>query len=164
MQNYTPGNQTEVAQFVARRLPHHSHFVLGTTDDTGEPWVVYLGLAFDDELNVIWLSKKNTEHSRHLREHSIVSIGIFSKTKDSGDFGLYCKATAQEVNDEEELKKLLPFYFAPRGKSVPGVTSFLGNGDTRAYKATITEAWVNDDSHVKTAVDLNELRARTWVK
>lgn len=159
MPNYDPNDRQQTAQFILCQLVQHKHFVLATTDDDGTPWAVYLGFVLDKNLDFIWLSKRGTEHSKHIRARKTVSVGVFSKTEDIGDFGLYCKATAREITEAEEIKESLQLYFELKGKPVPNVTAFTGDTDMRVYKAEIQQAWVNDDSHIKREVNLQALRS-----
>jgi uncharacterized protein YhbP (UPF0306 family) len=155
----------QVARFVAGQLPRHKQFVLATVDELGKPWVVALNLTIDEQCNVIRQSKKDTEHSQHIRHNPIVAISIFSETEEVGDFGFYAKAVAREVTDESEVAKLLHLRFARQNRPVPHVSDYIGQADYRLYHAQLQEAWVNEERHRKTPVDLPLLkRALTKVQ
>lgn len=156
MANYDENNQESIARFILDNLPRHEHFALATTGDDAKPWVVCVNLAFDAEINFIWRSLTATEHSKNVNARPDVSICVFSKTEGVGDFGFYCKAVAREVNDEEELKRLLAVRY--RGREAPPTSEFLGDSPGRLYCAKVSEAWINDDRHIKSPVDLNILR------
>lgn len=157
--NFNENNQTEIAEFILRHLERHPQFALGTVDQSGKPWVVCLNLAYNNKINIIWKSSKETEHSKHIRSNPNVSICIFSETKEIGDFGFYTKAIAHEVTDENELKHCLNVRYKEKGKEVPAISKFLGNSPDRIYSAEIQEAWVTDNRHIKTGVDLETLRS-----
>lgn len=156
MSNYDENDQESVARFVLENLSRHGHFAIATTNDDGTPWVVCVNLAYDDGVNFIWRSLKETEHSKNINARPEVAICVFSKTPEVGDFGYYCQATAHEVNDQEELKRLLAFRYA--GREVPPLADFLEDSPGRIYYANVTKAWINDDRHIKTLVDLEVLR------
>jgi uncharacterized protein YhbP (UPF0306 family) len=151
-------DQQGIKEFITNNLSRHKEFTLATVDDAGLPWVVALNLCYDDNFDIIWHSEKTTEHSKHLIDRPDVAICIFSDFADIGDFGLYAKAKAYEVTDEEELAEKLRRRFMAKGKPVPPTTEYSGDSPHRLYCARITEAWVNDQSHAKQKVDLELLR------
>ncbi len=157
MSNFNENDPKSVASFVLDNLPRHKQFALATVDSEGAPWCVCLNLSYDSDVNIIWKSLKDTQHSEHIKKNPQVSITVFSETEDVGDFGFYTKAVAHEVVDTNELKRLLEVRF--RGKTVPPVEDFLDESPLRIYVATIEAAWVNDDRHNKSEVDLLTLRA-----
>jgi len=55
---------------------------------------------------------------------------------------------------DTELAQLIDIRFAKKGKVNPPINTFLGDAPDRIYCAELSEAWVNDDSHRKTSVDL----------
>lgn len=151
-------NQTEIKEFINKNLGRHKEFTLATVDEQGEPWVVALNLCFDDQFDIIWHSERGTEHSKHLVERPVVAICIFSDFEDIGDFGLYAKAQAYEVTDREELAEKLKLRFEGKGKPVPSPIEYSGDSPHRLYCARITDAWINNQSHLKQKVDLELLR------
>lgn len=156
MSNYDENSQESVARFVLDNLPRHKQLAIATIDDDGKPWVVCVNLAYDEGVNFIWKSLKDTEHSKNVAARSDVSICAFSETPEVGDFGFYCKAKAYEVTDQTELERLLAVRY--KGREVPNAREFLGNSPHRIYYAKITEAWINDDRHIKTPVVLKVLK------
>ena len=157
--NFDEKNQEEIAKFVLDNLPRHKQFALGTIDENGSPWVVCLNLAYDDKLNIIWKSKKDTEHSKHIATNKNVSICVYSNDEKVGDFGFYTKVVAHEVSDEKELEKCLDFRYKRKNKEIPPLSELLGDSDARIYIAEIREAWVSDNRHLKTKVDMKVLRS-----
>jgi uncharacterized protein YhbP (UPF0306 family) len=151
-------NQEEIKKFITDNIGRHKQFALATVDEQGKPWAVCLNLAYDEKFNIIWKSLKTTEHSKHVSANPDVAICIFSETEGVGDFGLYLKAKAREVTDDEELRRLIDVRFTQKGKPAPDVSEFLGDSPARLYYAEVTEAWVNDDRHLKQVVDLEALR------
>jgi hypothetical protein len=158
MTNYDENDQQSVAKFVLDNLPRHKQFALSTVDTDGDPWVVCVNLSFDDSVNFIWLSQKNTEHSKNIITRSKVAICVFSEIEGVGEFGYYCLASAHEVKDEVELGKLLEIRFGQKGRPVPSLDSFLSSSPVRIYYGEVHAAWVNDDRHLKMPVNLDLLK------
>lgn len=153
-------NAETVANFVLANLPRHKLFVLSTVDTEGYPWAVCLNVGFDNEMNIIWRSRKDTEHSKHLLQQPNVSVCIFSKDETLGDFGFYAKGLAEEIVNEAELEHLLALRFSKKGEAVPEAKDYLGDSSYRLYRAKLSEAWLNERSHSKTPIDLGLLRDR----
>lgn len=151
-------NQREIAEFIRDHVDEHKQFALATVGQDGQPWLVCLNLAYDEQFNIIWKSEKDTVHSQHVRANPSAAICIFSEDTERGDFGLYAKAQAQEISDEQELKRLLQIRFGRKGKPVPPIGSFIDDATSRIYYAQIKEMYFNDNRHLKTKVDLEVLR------
>lgn len=151
-------NQRQIAEFIRDHVDEHKQFALATVGREGEPWLVCLNLAYDEQFNIIWKSEKDTVHSQHVRANPSVAICIFSEDAQRGDFGLYAKAQAQEISDEAELKRLLQIRFGRKGKPVPPTSDFTGQTSSRIYYAQIEKMFFNDSRHLKTKVDLEILR------
>ena len=151
-------SQEEVKRFITDGLPHHPQCVVATTDDTGQPWAVCVAFGHDNQFNIFWRSVRDTEHSRHLRARPDIAICIFSDTDERGEFGLYLKAKAHEVTDPAEAQRLLEHLAARKNRSPEDPAKYQNPSPLRLYYATVTAAWINDDSHVKTPVDLEVLR------
>lgn len=158
MSHFDHTKQSAIANFVLENLPLHKQFALGTIDENKHPWVVCLNVAIDNEINIIWKSKIDTEHSKHIPRAPNVAICIFSESEKVGDFGFYAKALAHEVLDINELQRCLEVRYASKGKVIPPVTDFMPGAMYRMYSAKISEAWVNDDRHLKIKIDLQVLR------
>ena len=159
MSNYDEHNQATIAKFVLENLPSHKQCALATTGGNGAPWVVCVNLTYDKQLHFIWKSRTDALHSQYLRERPAVSICVFSENEMRGDFGFYATATAHEVTDSAELEHLIDIRFTQKGKPAPAPNELLGDSPMRLYVAELHEAWINDDQHIKSPVDLDFLRA-----
>lgn len=158
MPNYDENDQTTITDFILQNLPRHKQLAVATVGADGKPWVVCVHLAFDVQMGFIWRSQANAEHSKNVRANPDVSICVFSDTPEVGDFGFYCKATAKEVTDEAELTRLLVIRY--QGREVPPVSQFMADAPTRLYYALPSEAWITDDRHIKTPVNLDVVRKK----
>lgn len=161
MGNFDETNQESIAQFVISQLQHHILFALGTINSEGHPWVVCLNLYFDPQGKIYWKSQRSTEHSKNIQRNPHVSVCVFSRTEERGDFGFYSYALAHEVDEEAELQKYFDLRYTKKGEEAPDSSAFLGESANRVYCAELTEAWVNDERHIKQLVDLDTLRKAT---
>lgn len=157
MDNFDEKDQNAVAKFILANLGRHKQFALGTADGN-HPWVVCLNLTYDKNINVIWKSRIDTEHSKHIRFNPNVSICVFSEDDKIGDFGIYANAVAHEIMDPKELADCLDVRFRQKGKAIPDASEYLIPSEYRLYSANISEMWVNDKRHLKMKVDMGVLR------
>ncbi len=158
MANFDENNQQSICSFVLDNLRSHNLMALGTQDENGNPWVVCVNLTVDNNGNIIWKSLKNTEHSKHIQKNPHVSICVFSKEDEAGDFGFYSYAEAHEVTDEAELQTCIDARYTQKGLKAPSTSEFLEDAPASLYIAHIEKAWVNDDRHVKTPIDMEVYR------
>lgn len=158
MTNFDPNNQRDIAGFVSRCIARHNLIALATTNQDGTPWVVCVNLTMDNNLNFIWRSDKNAEHSQNIAKNSAVSICVFSQLPDIGDFGFYSQATAREISDHNKLVNAIDVKYQQKGLPVPPISDFVGESNLRLYSAQVTSAWVNDDQHIKTKIDLDVIK------
>lgn len=159
MPDFDANDPQAIAEFIRANISRHKHLVLATIDDEGKPWTVCVNLSYDERFNIVWKSAKAAEHSRHIEKRPDVAICIFSEDESVGDFGLYLKALAHEVTDPEELDRLIGVRFSSKGKPAPDPSELSGDSPVRLYCAEATEAWVNDNRHLKMLVDLDVLRS-----
>jgi len=157
MQPYDSNDQRAIARFILDNLPRHKQMAIATVNN-GSPWVVCVSHDVNAQLEIIWVSAADTEHSKNITAHPEVSICIFSQIETIGDFGLYIRGTAQEVTDPSAIQSILAFRSQKRQKPTPDVAEFQAPALMRVYRTTIQQAWVTDQRHQKTVVDLNILR------
>ena len=157
MGNFDETNQESIAHFVISHMQQHSLLALGTVNSEGYPWLVCLNLYFDPHGTIYWKSQKSAEHSKNIERNPHVSICVFSRAKETGDFGFYSYALAHEMK-EDELHNYMDLRYTKNGEEAPDSSIFLGESTNRVYCAQLTEAWVNDERHIKQRVDLDTLR------
>lgn len=154
-------DQNQIKQFISTNIAKIKHVTIGTLDDDGKPWVVVVSLSYDNKYNVIWQSRNDTEHSKYIASRPDVGICIFNNFPDIGNVGIYAKARAYEITDEQELAEKLKIRFDLLGKPVPSPTDFIGDSPMRLYYAEVDEMWINSADFVKREVDLEVLRSET---
>ncbi len=116
---------------------------IATASKAGKPWNTPVAHTFDDNLNLYWVSDKENQHSRNVRENVDIAIVIYSSTVPAGsEEGVYFEAKAVELSDPDEIR------FMRRIKKGADydepADAFLGDAVRRVYKATIVSAWMND--------------------
>lgn len=70
---------------------------LGTSDDGGV-WVADVLYAFDDDLNIYWMSDPNFRHSKAIDKNNLVGAAItVSRYPGDVDFGLQISGRAERI-------------------------------------------------------------------
>lgn len=95
----------------------------------GEPWAVPVHIQRRDGFTTFeWDSHQDTVHSVAITKHPRVSLSMYRPGGELQQFGFYAIAEVEKVVD------------------LPG-------GHAR-YKATVKQAWVNDETFVKRQIEL----------
>lgn len=124
------------------------YMVLGTADESGQPWVTPVYYAPANYRELLWVSRPNATHSRNLGMRPEVSIVIFDSSVpiDAGQ-GVYMYATAKELADEE-LADAIETY-SRRSLAHGGRKWTLENirppARLRLYRAVATKHYVLDE-------------------
>jgi uncharacterized protein YhbP (UPF0306 family) len=128
-------------------IDSNMYMVLGTADDSGQPWVSPVYFAPAGYTEFYWVSSPEARHSRNLATRPQVSIVIFdSQAPISTGQGVYMSGVAEQLTSVD----------LDRGIEVYSRTS-LGHGGHewtpedvqtpalyRLYRATALEHWVLD--------------------
>ena len=123
------------------------YMVLGTADETGEPWATPVYYASAGFTEFYWVSSPEVRHSRNIAVRSRISIVIFNSQAVIGTGqGVYMSATAEQLTGSD----------LDRGIELFSRTS-LGHGGHewkredvqapalyRLYRATAVEHWILD--------------------
>jgi len=122
---------------------------ISTVDEKGSPWAAPVWYVVDESNSVYWWSPKDSQHSKNIAVNPEVYITIFDSTLPEGKgLGLYIRAEALELSEEDELQKAVKLYNASTEVFKLNLENCLGKSPTRVYKATPSKMWVNADSQV----------------
>lgn len=100
------------------------------TAKNNQPWVCTVHYAFDDELNLYWISKPSTRHSQEVQENEKVA-GAIVLPHALGDKvrGLQIEGTATAVTDPDEIRTALNHYSRRFGMSEERVNAIVNGTD-----------------------------------
>jgi uncharacterized protein YhbP (UPF0306 family) len=137
------------------------YVTIATTNKNGEPWNSPVYSAFDENYNFYWASDQNGQHSKNIAENENVFIVIYDSTVAEGTGeGVYIKAKAQKLEDEQEILNALKYLDGRVGKKPHEPKGFANEMPRRIYKAIPEKFWVNDDGDI----DGNYIDIRIEVK
>jgi nitroimidazol reductase NimA-like FMN-containing flavoprotein (pyridoxamine 5'-phosphate oxidase superfamily) len=128
-------------------IDSNMYMVLGTADESGEPWATPVYYASAGFTEFYWVSSPEVRHSRNIAVRSRISIVIFNSQAVIGTGqGVYMSATAEQLTGSD----------LDRGIELFSRTS-LGHGGHewnredvqapalyRIYRATALEHWILD--------------------
>ena len=126
------------------------YITLATATKDGMPWNSPVYSAFDENYNFYWASDHNGQHSKNIKENPNVFIVVYDSTAHEGTgAGVYIKAKAYEITDEQEILHALKTLDARVGKTKERhAEQFLGEYPRRIYKAVPETFWMNGDGDV----------------
>ena len=96
-------NQQEDLGAIARGIiDANLYMVLGTTDETGRPWVSPVYYAAAGYAEFFWVSSPEATHSRNIAARPQVSIVVFDSQVPIGTGqGVYMSAVAEELEGDD---------------------------------------------------------------
>ena len=147
----------ERARGLIAKIPY---VTIATVSEDGMPWNAPVFAAYDEKYNFYWGTYRNSQKSKNIRHNKSVFLVIYDSNDQPGEgFGVYIKATAQELTDSQEIKfahKLLwDRHVVPYWK----LEQVQGNAPIRLYKAMPEKIWVNgegreNDHYIDTRVEI----------
>ena len=131
-------------RFVARAaeiLRTICYATIATADSQARPWNSPVYSVRDDDLNIYWVSDKQSQHSQNVRQNPQVFIVYYDSTAPPGQGeGVYFSATAVELGDPEDIRAARRVI---DGLDSGSADEYSGNSVCRIYRATPTRAWIN---------------------
>jgi hypothetical protein len=140
-------NQQDLGDLARTIIDSNMYMVLGTADESGQPWVTPVYYASARYREFYWVSSPEVRHSRNITVRPQISIVIFDSRVPIGTGqGVYMSAIAEQLTGAD----------LDRGIEIFSRTS-LGHGGRewkredvgeaalyRLYRATASEHWVRD--------------------
>ena len=140
-------NQRDLGILARTIIDSNMYMVLGTADESGQPWVSPVYYASAGYKEFYWVSSPEVRHSRNIEIHSHISIVIFNSQAPIGTGqGVYMSAIAEELTGADLHLGIELFSrsslahggheWKPEDVGVPTLY--------RLYRATASEHWVRD--------------------
>jgi len=144
-------NQQEDFAAMAKTIINSTlYMVLGTADESGQPWVSPVYFTASKYKEFYWISSLEAKHSRNIAQRSQVSIVIFNSQVPVGKAqAVYMSAAAEELADGN-LERSLVIYNgrfpdpAQHGVRDIRLEEVRPPGFYRLYRAVALEHWVLD--------------------
>jgi uncharacterized protein YhbP (UPF0306 family) len=140
-------NHLDLESLAKSIIDDHKYMVLGTADESGQPWVSPVYYASAGFREFYWVSSPEVRHSRNIAVRSQISMVIFnSQAVISTGQGVYMSAVAEQVTGND----------LDRGIEIFSRTSLKHGGHEwrredvqppalyRLYRAIASKHWVLD--------------------
>ena len=119
---------------------------VASVTEEGMPWNTPVYATYDEDYAFFWLSWRENQHSKNVRTNPNVFITIYDSTQAEGaGEGVYIKARAEEVNDPDEVARIVKYHYGRKNKPERPIEEFLGDYPRRFYKAVPEKIWMNSD-------------------
>jgi uncharacterized protein YhbP (UPF0306 family) len=133
------------------------YMVLGTADEAGRPWVSPVYYAPVDYREFLWVSRRETLHSRNLLTRPEIGIVIFDSSVPIGTGqGVYMAATAEEVTGDARVAAIEVFSrrTVGHGGRVWTLEDVEAPAEIRLYRASASAHYILGPIDRLVAVDL----------
>ena len=144
-------NQQEDLPAMAKAIIDSTlYMVLGTADESGQPWVSPVYFTASKYKEFYWISSPETKHSRNIARRSQISIVIFNSQVPVGKAqAVYMSAAAEELTGSELERGLIVYNGrfqdpARHGVQDTRLEEVRPPGLYRLYRAVALEHWVLD--------------------
>ncbi|MFZ1484145.1 MAG: pyridoxamine 5'-phosphate oxidase family protein [Candidatus Saccharimonadales bacterium] len=120
-----------------------AYATIATSSPDGQPWNSPVYYNHDEKMNMYWVSDKNGQHSKNIKENSRVFIVLYDSTAPEGEgVGVYIQAIASQVTDPKEILKVRRIKKGSHFQQSPD--DFLGDSIRYMYKAVPEKIWLNE--------------------
>lgn len=132
--NCMPVNLTESREHIITFLHDHGIGVLATADKTGAPYASTIYLTHDNDLNIYFLTKTNTQKARNLQHNPQAAIAVYEAEAQKT---LQITGQVQELTDgkleDEVFRRILHIVIDTSNEGIPPIAR-LKAGSYVIYK------------------------------
>ena len=146
-------NQQDLGSVAKTIIDSNMYMVLGTADESGQPWVTPVYFSCADYREFYWMSSPEVRHSRNIAVRPQVSIVIFDSQLSVGTGqAVYMSATAEDLTGID-VDRGLDIYNGRFSKPADFGVRLIAPEDIQApalyrlYRAIASEHWVLDPAH-----------------
>jgi len=135
----------QIEQTIRSYLPQVIHMSLATVADN-KPWVCELHYAYDDELNIYWMSAQQVRHSREVAANPQVAGNVVTQHHlQQLVRGVYFEGRAEmlaEVDENSTAYKVYSTRFGDRAAAI--LPAYQDAEGPRIYKLTVSDFYLVD--------------------
>jgi len=122
------------------------YVTIASVTEDGLPWNSPVFAAYDEDYNFYWGTHLDSQKAKNIRANGNVFLAIYDSTVPAGTGeGVYIKAIAQQISDQDEIKRVFDLLKDRHATSFWDFAAVGEDGPIRLYKATPQQAWMNDD-------------------
>jgi len=122
------------------------YVTIASVTEDGMPWNSPVFSAYDESYNFYWGTHKDSQKAKNIRSNPNVFLVIYNSKVPAGTGeGVYIKATAKEITEPDEVRRIFDLLKTRHATSFWDFEAVSEDGPIRLYKATPQQAWMNDD-------------------
>lgn len=137
-----------------------------TITPEGFPWNSPMYCSYDGELNFYWLSWKENQHSKNIKNNPNTFVTIYDSTvPTSTGVGVYFQGKTYELSNPIEIIAGLKCHYFRSKHKMKDIVMFLTTYPRRVYKFVPQKVWINGSGEIegnyidtRTELDLEELK------
>lgn len=97
------------------------------TSQNGRPWICNVWFAFDNDMNIYWLSAKNRRHSKELKDNPYTAISIcWPRSPEESDKGaLQIEGCTEELKNSLDISRAMKLYLGRRFFTTKQIKDFI---------------------------------------
>lgn len=128
---------------------HEARLMQVATARDNQPWACSVYFAYDDKLNLYWISKQTRRHSQEiLKNNKVAGTIVLSHTPGDKVHGLQFQGTAQELNEKKDAETAMKYYGSRYGMPQERITAIIENTDGHVcYRITPSLIVLFDEIH-----------------
>lgn len=148
LESFTMQHMTPAEKFT-HLIKTNIYRTTGSVGSDGVPWVTPLYYAYDEQLNLYWISPKDSWHSKNIQHNSNTSFTCFDShaPKWTGN-AAYMTLTVKELASERDIARALTYIFHRLDEPVPNSQEFSNNATYRTYQAKPKGMWVTGSKKI----------------
>lgn len=139
---------------------------ISSITEEGLPWGSPVYCSYDSDLNFYWLSWKENQHSKNIRNNSNIFVTIYDSTiPTSTGVGVYLTGKAYELSNPVDIVIGLKCIYSRSKHKMKDVIMFLTSYPRRVYKFVPERAWINGEGEIegnyidnRTELDLEQFK------
>lgn len=125
------------------------YLTLATCNRQAEPWNTPVYCAYDAKYTFYWLSWKENQHSKNIKENKKVFAVIYDSTVPEGTgVGVYLQGEAFQLTVGMEMIKAIRLLYGRKNGNPRKVREFQGLFPRRIFKFVPQKIWINSASAI----------------
>jgi uncharacterized protein YhbP (UPF0306 family) len=137
-------NNEEVEKIIRGYIPQIVHMSLATSRDN-KPWVCEVHFAYDDDLNLYFVSSKSRRHSEEAEANPFVAGNVVTQHhKNQKVRGVYFEGQAERLEDVDENHPGYKAYVERLGGWDGMLKEISKDGRAALYKITVENYYLFD--------------------
>ena len=113
------------------------------TSGDQEIWSCTVNFAYDEKLNLYFLSRLSSKHMQHISSKPKIAVSLFDPNTSVHKVGIQLSGNAEIVGDIF-VDEIFDIYFSRYGKEGNSADNYKGNAEWKFVKVTPTEVYYFD--------------------